>query len=753
MSQQSEAGFHHSLRTAGYSEVMVQMARAGGVLGRTASRIFVSTVEDFASLVHAGSDLRQFVLVSTHTHVGHHRFLLANVDAVDRSTDFRPRWYWRVMEHAFGLYCLVRRRAVPRQPQPVQRMGITGHVPRALHRRLQVRGVHSGAVHSAVELHNRATNRLRLRWDALRDRQLVLWMDNFVRPRYSHNPAMAGRLTLNASALAVMYVGVRLRPSPGLVPVVQLVSYQRSAAREAVAYQRVFADIWGRVLETDLSVDDFRVPLDVVRPPQSRVCWLPFGVSACNVQSNSNLVDLLELAQTLQRHSGGPMPILLDLDIWYRLVKLAYASNAVQWKVSAVLREMPLLYGVWHPYKYVLTMVYRRFHSHLVFLREGTVADGFACGSKVDVRAAELFMAAILVVPRRDRVALRNSIRVVGGLVQRLGERVVRLEALIARESSALRLGEEQYRAASRRTARSLGNLRDLQRARDARLQTFKDDLERVVVELQARKDEKNRMVALSLLLEQYAPACLAIGMLVRDCSWRHRTVETGDSAKKVLMAALSVLLKLVPRPHTLEYVRTLCVALTCWRGWNDHCPGVCYSEERCEALLSKLGRRCNQYPGHVSATEVEDLFLALVSAPQAGRIVLKSHKPTPALVAAVSANLARVVAGGGSVIRYVPWTSDRILHVESTWPEDFVFPGDLNEPLGMDTMADIFCYEMNVLLRADLRIGDAFKAKLDAKVARRSRRDEEARRRQLEDAVASMPVPRQFTRRIGAEM
>lgn len=71
------------------------------------------------------------------------------------------------MEHAFGLYCLMRRQAVPGQEQPVFVQHVKGHVPREMHRQLQARGVHSGAVHPAVELHSQATERLQRRWEVM----------------------------------------------------------------------------------------------------------------------------------------------------------------------------------------------------------------------------------------------------------------------------------------------------------------------------------------------------------------------------------------------------------------------------------------------------------------------------------------------------------------------------------------------------------------------------------------------------------
>ena len=119
------------------------------------------------------------------------------------------------MEQAFALYCLVRQRASPWQRQPqVQATGAL-YVSRALQRRLTLRGVHSGTVHSAAVVHRMANEVLTRRWRAFVGRQLVLWFDNFVRSRSPHNPMRQGRVHLNATAMAVMHVGAQLEPFPG----------------------------------------------------------------------------------------------------------------------------------------------------------------------------------------------------------------------------------------------------------------------------------------------------------------------------------------------------------------------------------------------------------------------------------------------------------------------------------------------------------------------------------------------------------
>ena len=127
MSQGSESSvaFRYSRRTAAYDSTMVRLADAGNLLGRVAVEEFVADVREFAEAVHGGSALRQFVVMSTHSQQHNRRMMLFDVDAVDLNTEARPRWYWQVMEHSFGLYCMFRRRAAPRMRQPVHTEGLS----------------------------------------------------------------------------------------------------------------------------------------------------------------------------------------------------------------------------------------------------------------------------------------------------------------------------------------------------------------------------------------------------------------------------------------------------------------------------------------------------------------------------------------------------------------------------------------------------------------------------------------------------
>jgi hypothetical protein len=59
----------------------------------------------------------------------------------------------------------------------------------------------------------------------------------------------------------------------------------------------------------------------------------------------------------------------------------------------------------------------------------------------------------------------------------------------------------------------------------------------------------------------------------------------------------------------------------------------------------------------------------------------------------------------------------------------------------------DLFQYQLRVMLRSDLAIGDGFRAKLDAKVATRDPASEAARLREIQSMVDRMVLPDRYRR------
>ncbi len=129
------------------------MAHVAASLGRFAAGTFVRDVADFAREVQLGTGMEQFVHMVCHMRRAtiRRRRMLHDMLSVDLGQAAAPRWFWPLMEQGFSLYCLVRQRASPRQRQPQVQASAALYVSRALQRRLTLRGVHSGTVHSAAE--------------------------------------------------------------------------------------------------------------------------------------------------------------------------------------------------------------------------------------------------------------------------------------------------------------------------------------------------------------------------------------------------------------------------------------------------------------------------------------------------------------------------------------------------------------------------------------------------------------------------
>ena len=273
-----------------------------------------------------------------------------------------------------------------------------------------------------------------------------------------------------------------------------------------------------------------------------------------------DLLQLLDEIRTVQQHTRKCMPILVDMNIHYRILKFMHGESAAQYDVRQWLGSLPLVYGVWHPYKYCVLQVYRQFFPIFAQLEaSGGLAEGVHLHCLRKVLHVEKLVCCLLLV--------RNS-------VVRAVERELKKLREGAMSSAALATGVQAQREAT---------------ARATWLQGFQD------------------------LLNIYCPALLNLGVAVRSCTWEGRSERRGDHARGVLQDCTVLLAMLLgDKAAKKEYVRTLGVALLAWDDWMDSIPACCYQEENCEALLSRMAGRCRANKTITSLEGVTDLFLTL---------------------------------------------------------------------------------------------------------------------------------------------
>ena len=59
------------------------------------------------------------------------------------------------------------------------------------------------------------------------------------------------------------------------------------------------------------------------------------------------------------------------MKIHFALLKPCYSAAYVPWNVPQLLLGFPLVYGVWHSYKYCVDMIYKAFLPFIKFLEQG----------------------------------------------------------------------------------------------------------------------------------------------------------------------------------------------------------------------------------------------------------------------------------------------------------------------------------------------------------------------------------------------
>lgn len=183
---------------------------------------------------------------------------------------------------------------------------------------------------------------------------------------------------------------------------------------------------------------------------------------------------------------------------------------------------------------------------------------------------------------------------------------------------------------------------------------------------------------ALSLLINFFLPAVFRVGFKVRNCTWAGRKANSGVWAREVMEEVVILLIHLLQDVDCKnEYVRTLSVAIATWQPWMNKIPAVCFVEESCEAMLSRMGHRCDVYRTLHGFDHTYNLFLTLPcpkKTPKATRGMLKDG-----LVQVFAARIRKIVFSDGR-LPFAPNVGAREMHaiLEVGYPPDFSFPGEM---------------------------------------------------------------------------
>ena len=195
-------------------------------------------------------------------------------------------------------------------------------------------------------------------------------------------------------------------------------------------------------------------------------------------------------------------------------------------------------------------------------------------------------------------------------------------------------------------------------------------------VHTQVTQQTFQRLTALKGLLHTFVPAMIALGRMVRSCTWDCQTPNTRHHAKTVVQYLLILHLTLRDASHD-PYIKPMCFAMMLWTPFHDRLPAAAFVEEGCEAMLPRV---CSHTAVRKTLVTHGDWALAL----KALNILPNQGKPTvgipasgPGLVAARIGKLLTAIDKSK-----VPFFCQVVGHTSGpgtlVWPGSFVSPGEL---------------------------------------------------------------------------
>ena len=98
-------------------------------------------------------------------------------------------------------------------------------------------------------------------------------------------------------------------------------------------------------------------------PNVTSPAWHPFFLTDMTMSATPDLVSIIHGLQEVQQHTRHRLPISVDENIHCCVLTLVYSINYAQCNLPLFLTRTPVVYGTWHPYKYCITLFYRRFFA------------------------------------------------------------------------------------------------------------------------------------------------------------------------------------------------------------------------------------------------------------------------------------------------------------------------------------------------------------------------------------------------------
>ena len=121
------------------------------------------------------------------------------------------------------------------------------------------------------------------------------------------------------------------------------------------------------------------------------------------------------MLRNTQRHCQKPMALPVDCNIHYRVLKILYSRASIDWNFADWLRGISLIYGLWHPYKHVCNIIWRKFFLLFSYITAPVFGAGARIYNHAKLIVIEKTIATLLLAAPNIRAHFRQKITVFEG--------------------------------------------------------------------------------------------------------------------------------------------------------------------------------------------------------------------------------------------------------------------------------------------------------------------------------------------------
>ena len=263
-----------------------------------------------------------------------------------------PRWLSVLQREVFNIWRVLHLRAAPLAFRPAVDITVSQRERKLLARF----GIVPPRIPTLQESGVAAATAL---WNAISNASVGIWMDIFFRKRFLQNPdGPPGHL--DYSDVAVLHT-ILLPRFPRHLTLRRIVFRLPGVMRCIRTSINSLRNTIAAVTDCTLHSHFIRAPLDIARGIVQRQIWQPMLLDECRTSTNTELLQLIEMVHRIQIHTGCDLPLLVDMKIPASLLCFIYGSKLRILDYCSHLERIPLLYGIWHPYKHCVHITLRRF--------------------------------------------------------------------------------------------------------------------------------------------------------------------------------------------------------------------------------------------------------------------------------------------------------------------------------------------------------------------------------------------------------